>query len=160
MKFQLDKKKVILRPMFVVLAVMLFDRLMSSMDLSFLIVFSTSMGICLTYSTLKNQSEVYRLTQDALVFEKADIEIPLTAIKEIVRKHAPLLHYSGVTGEGIGYQYFVEYEGYEYELMTACKNKDGKSVSEVLHKHYQKNYRDEKGLKLIVKTKKEDPHGK
>lgn len=153
MEFKLNKRKVILRPILIVSMVLVLEHLMTSLNLSFLRTFALTMGVTYTYSTLRNQSEVYKLSGEALILEKAGVEIPLTEIDEIMRMYIPLFHYSGITSEGMGYQYFVKFEGYEYELRTACRNKQGESVNEVLHKEFQKEYRDVKGLKLAVRTK-------
>ncbi|BEP28164.1 hypothetical protein [Helicovermis profundi] len=40
--------------------------------------------------------------------------------------------------------------------MTACKNINNESINEVLHRKFQKEYREVRGSKLIVKAKKLD----
>ncbi|BEP28163.1 hypothetical protein [Helicovermis profundi] len=103
MKFQLNRKKVILRPFIFIIVVMLLDHLMPSIDFSLLKTFSIVIGVSSEYLTLRSQSEVYVITDEVLILEKAGVKIPLIEIEEIIRRYAPLFHYTGITSEGWGY---------------------------------------------------------
>lgn len=156
MKFQLNRKKAVIKMIISLVVLLCLEYAILPATLSLLIPMFIGIGVSHIYMSLKKYSEVYIITNDTLVMEKAELEIPLSEIHEIVRRYSPMLKCLDIFGIGFGYQYFLTFEGYDYELMKDHVNNEGESINTVLHQKFEKEYRDVKKLKLAVKIKKED----
>ncbi len=146
MAFKLCKRKVMFRIILIISIGILTDYLLRLLGDSFGRSFNLILIIVMTchfiYSTFRNNNEVYVIKNDLLVLKNMAVEIPISEIKEIECRRAPILHYSGITNEGMGVQYYVLYKDCAYELMTTSKNEFGESINEVLHKEYEIDYKE------------------
>ncbi|WP_430883358.1 hypothetical protein [Fusibacter sp. JL216-2] len=88
----------------------------------------------------------YEISRNILCIcdRKTKVEIPISAIKRINR-HQVLISKSNTFVVGNTFQYFIEFQGCDYELDGSYKNENGKSIVEILTKKYNKKYYETAG---------------
>lgn len=148
MVFSLNKKRVVTN-IIILFALMLF--LYVLLPNNYALLGATIPLSLMAVSLFKlRESRFYEINNDSLLYRLNDrqVIIPLAALNRI-KRHT-------LFGAGLYTQYFVHFEGYDYELSEDYINQQGKSIVKVLTTDYKLNVETVRGLKLVVKVKKAD----